>query len=115
MIGLMAEARTDCVLMDKKTESDGLGGVITNWTEGAKFFASIVLDDSIQAQVAEVQGAKGKYTISTDKTILMRDGDVFKRLSDNKVFRVVTDGDDKKTPVSANISFRQVKAEEWQL
>ena len=41
--------------------------------------------------------------------------DVFRRSSDNKIFRVTSDGDDRKTPTSAKLDMRQVTAEEWEL
>ena len=40
---------------------------------------------------------------------------MFKRLSDGKIFRVTSDGDDKYTPSSANLNMRQVSCEEWEL
>jgi hypothetical protein len=41
--------------------------------------------------------------------------DIFKRKSDNKIFRVTSDGDDKHTPPSATLDMRQVSAEEYTL
>jgi hypothetical protein len=38
---------------------------------------------------------------------------VFRRESDGKIFRVTSDGDDKKTPPSAGLDMRQVTAEEF--
>jgi hypothetical protein len=40
--------------------------------------------------------------------------DVFRRLSDGKIFRVTSDGDDKFTPDTATLNMRQVTAEEWE-
>ena len=41
--------------------------------------------------------------------------DVFRRLSDGKIFRVTSDGDDVQTPKSATFQFSRVTAEEWEL
>ena len=41
--------------------------------------------------------------------------DIFKRLEDNKIFRVTSDGDDNKTPAGARLNMRQVTAEEYTL
>ena len=38
-----------------------------------------------------------------------------KRVSDGKVFRVTSDGDDVITPPFATFSFHQVTAEEWEI
>ena len=39
-------------------------------------------------------------------------GDVFVRSADEKIFRVTSDGTDKKTPASAALDLRIVTAEE---
>lgn len=102
-------------MLDKRTEADGYGGYTTSWVEGAEFQAAIVLDTSMQARIAEKQGVTALYTITTNKAFNLQYHDVFKRLSDGKIFRVTSDGDDKKTPVSASLNMRQVSAEEWVL
>lgn len=106
----------DCVMMDKTTTADGYGGFETVWKEGAEFKCAIVLDNSIQARVAEKQGVTGIYTVTTKKTINLQYHDVFKRKADGKIFRVTSDGDDKKTPDGIGaLDMRQVSAEEWRL
>ena len=102
-------------MLDKRTTADGYGGYITSWLEGAEFQAATVLDTSMQARIAEKQGVTALYTITTSKAINLQYHDVFKRVSDGKIFRVTSDGDDKKTPVSATLNMRQVSAEEWVL
>ena len=114
-MSLLSESMETCVMQDKATIADGLGGFIPTWTNGAEFKAAIVLDDSTQAQIAMSEGVKGVYTVTTQRNVNLQYHDVFKRSSDNKIFRVVTDGDDKKTPPSAGLDMRQVRAEEWSL
>jgi hypothetical protein len=67
----------------------------------------------MQARIAEAQGVKSLYTITTTKNVNLQFHDVFKRVSDNKIFRVTSDGDDNKTPASASLNMRQVTAEEF--
>lgn len=112
-MSLLDEAMTKCVLMDKTTIADGYGGYYTQWSEGAEFDCAIVLDNSLQAKVAEQQGVTGLYTITTKKSMNLQYHDVFKRLSDNKIFRVTSDGDDNFTPGSATLNMRQVTAESY--
>ena len=100
-------------MLDKRTTADGYGGYITSWVEGAEFQAAIVLDNSIEARLAEQQGVTALYTVTTKKAINLQYHDVFKRLTDSKIFRVTSDGDDKHTPKSAGLNMRQVSAEEW--
>lgn len=114
-MSLLSEAMENCIMLDKRTTADGYGGYITSWVEGAEFQAAIVLDNSIEARLAEQQGVTALYTITTKKAVNLQYHDVFKRLSDGKIFRIKSDGDDKKTPNSANLNMRQVSAEEWVL
>lgn len=112
---LLQESMEPCVMLNKQTVDDDYGGYINTWVQGANFDAAIVLDTSIQARVAEQQGVKALYTITTSRTLNLQYHDVFMRLSDEKIFRVKSDGDDKKTPLSATLDMRQVSAEEFQL
>ena len=112
-MSLLESAMTDVVLLDKTTEPDGEGGFISSWKEGAPFKAAITFDSSLQARIAEKQGVTSLYTVTVKKNVMLEYHDVFKRLSDGKVFRVTSDGDDKYTPESASIDMRQVTAEEW--
>ena len=114
-MSLLDEAMEACLLLDKTTSLDDYGGITTAWQAGAEFQAAIVLDSSIQAKVAAVQGVTGLYTVTTRRAVNLQYHDVFRRESDKKIFRVTSDGDDKKTPKSAGLNMRQVSAEEWEL
>ena len=104
-----------CVLMEKKRVSDGEGGWTTSWTEGAAFDAAIVRDTTLAARVAEKEGVSNVYTVTTDTNARLEFHDVFKRVSDEQVFRVKSNGDDVHTPDVATFQFEQVSAEEWVL
>jgi len=114
-MSLLDSAMETFVMLDKITTPDGYGGYYSVWQEGAEFQAAATFDSSIQARIADVQGVTSLYTITTLKNINLQYHDVVKRKSDNKVFRVTSDGDDKKTPSSATLNMRQVSAEEWEL
>ena len=115
MMSLLAEAMESCVLYNKSVVEDGYGGYKTVYSPGVTFQAAIVIDNSINAQVAMSSGSVGVYTVTTQKSFNLQYHDVFKRSSDDKVFRVLSDGDDKKTPKSAGLNMRQVNAEEWSI
>lgn len=104
-----------CVMLDKRTLPDGIGGYKITYVEGAEFSAAITLDTSIQARVAEKQGVTALYTVTTSRALNLQYHDIFRRKSDSKVFRVTSDGDDKLTPPSATLDMRQVSAEEYEL
>lgn len=114
-MSLLNDAMEPCVMLDKRTEPDGYGGTISRYVEGASFNAAITFDTSMQARVADKQGVTSLYTVTTGRSITLEYHDVFRRNSDNKVFRVTSDGDDKYTPQSATLDMRQVTAEEWSL
>ena len=114
-MSLLSEAMEVCVMLDKSTVSDGYGGYKTQWKQGAEFRAAIVFDTSIEARKAEAEGVTSRYTVTTGREITLEYHDVFVRGSDNKIFRVTSDGDDKYTPKSAGLNMRQVTAEEWSL
>lgn len=114
-MSLLLDAMEDCTILNKATVDDGYGGYDTQWTEGATFKAAIVFDTSMQARVAAVQGVTNLYTVTTPRALTLEYHDVFRRISDGKIFRVTSDGDDKKTPASAALDMRVVSAEEWAL
>ena len=112
-MSLLSDAMEKCVMLNKVVQSDGFGGYYTQWTEGAEFQAAITFDTSIEARVADAQGVSSVYTVATDRGMVLEYHDVFKRLSDGKVFRATSDGDDSYTPSSAGLNMRQVTAEEY--
>ena len=114
-MSLLSEAMEKCVMVDRQTTSDGYGGFIATWVDGAGIDAAIVLDSSMEARIAEKQGVTALYTITTKKNVNLQYHDVLRRKSDGKIFRVTSDGDDKHTPDSASLNMRQVTAEEWVL
>lgn len=114
-MSLLSDAMEKCTLFVKRIVSDGMGGYVTTWEEGAEFSAAIIFDTSLAARVAESQGVKSLYTVTTGKALTLEYHDAFRRESDGKVFRVTSDGDDKYTPASATLNMRQVTAEEWSL
>ena len=110
-MSLILEAMTSFNIMDKTTESDGEGGVITVWVEGAEIQAAIAPDGGAEQLVAMQRGWNGSYTVVTARSVVLMDGDVIKRASDNQTFRIKSDGTDNKTPDSAGLDMRAVKAE----
>ena len=103
------------VYMLKQSTKDANGGYKPKWTEGAGLLAAAVKDSSTPARVGAVQGLTSLYTITTRRAVNLKNHTVIKRLSDGKVFRVTSDGDDKATPKSATLDMRVVTAEEYTL
>lgn len=114
-MSLIDAMKDDMVMMDKITVSDGMGGVIRQWVEGATFKAAVVKDSTLAARVAEKQGVTEVYTVTVDKGIELDFHDVFKRVKDGMVFRVTSNVMDSETPVVASFQIGQVTAERWTL
>ena len=114
-MSLIDEAMTTVVLMEKTRQPDGEGGFITELVDGVAFEAAITFDTSMESRIAEKQGVTSRYTITTNKNAKLEFHDVIRRLSDGKVFRISSDGDDVQTPDRATFQFLQVEAEEWEL
>lgn len=114
-MSLLEQYYEDYTLMTKTLTPDGYGGYTTAWKESGTFKAAAVLDSSIEAEIGKVQGVTSVYTITTPKSINLDYHDVIKRNSDNATFRITSDGTDKKTPASASIDMRQVRAESWEI
>lgn len=115
MTTILDEQMEDCILMDKVRVSDGEGGYITQWTEGAHIMACIAFKDSSVMRIAEALGNKSSYVIFTPGTAILDFHDVVKRVADGKYFRVTSDGEDMKQPKRSSLRYLQVTAEEWTL
>lgn len=114
-MSLLSDAMEPCVMLNKVSADDGYGGETISFTRGAHFDAAIVFDTSVQARVAQAQGVQNMYTITVHRVKTLDFHDVFMRERDGKIFRVTSDGKDKKTPSSAGLDMRQVTAEEFVL
>lgn len=115
MAHLFEQFMKPCQMIDRKTSDDEFGGFTTQWVDGAKIRAAIVKDKELEARVAEKEGVKSVYTITTDKNVKLKFHDVIRRLTDGAVFRVTSEGEDGETPEVASFSFNQVNAERWEL
>lgn len=104
-----------CVLLEKSRRPDGEGGWIVGWTDGPEFQAAIVLDNTMSARVAEYEGMRSVFTVTTDPATPLEYNDAFRRVSDGQTFRVTSKSRDKRTPSVASFQFAQVNAEQWEL
>lgn len=114
-MSLIDTMKTPCTMIDKQTISDGMGGTVTQWVDGAKFDAAVIKDSSMNARIAEKQGVTEVYTVTTGKNVQLDFHDVFRRDSDGAVFRVTSNVTDSRTPDVASFQVGQVTAERWVL
>lgn len=112
---LMTSINEKFCIMEKVRISDGAGGSIVSWKEGLEFDVAPSLDNSTEARIGEVQGLTAIYTFMIPDTIDLEYHDVIRRKSDNKTFRVKSDGKENETPPISVMNMRSVSAEEWEL
>lgn len=110
---LWEEFLTECTKQTKATVSDGQGGVTVTWADGDTFNAAIVKNSTVMERIAEKQGVKASYRVTTPAATVLQFHDIFKRKSDSKLFIVTSSATDSKPPQVATFSFNQVTAEEW--
>ena len=114
-MSLLIEAMEPCVILTETVTSDGRGGYTAEWAEGAGFDAACVLSASAGREQASAAVPANSYVVTTGRETVLMFHDVFRRESDGKIFRVTSDGPDRRTPLSAGLNMRQVTAEEWKL
>lgn len=108
------EGYGEFVILDRRSVKDTYGGTSTVWVEGAHIFATVVLDDSIEARTAAAQGVTGIYNVLIQKNVHLPWHTVIRRVSDGAIYRI-TSKDEKTTPSTSAIDMRHLHAEEWEL
>ena len=103
------------MVINKAIVDDGMGGTTTAWTDGAKIQGAMVYDNSAQMKIAQAMGSKGAYTFTVKRTTDLDYHTVLRRTSDQAIFRLTSNSDDKKTPVGAGLDMRQYTAEQFTL
>lgn len=114
-MSLLDNFMTECCFVNAIKQSDGEGGFITEYTDGAGFNAAIVLDKSMQARIAEKEGVTSLYTITVSRSVPLDFHDIVKRKKDGATFRITSDGNDAKSPDYGTLDMRQATAERWEL
>ena len=114
---LLWDSMESCTIIDKTTQNDVYGSVVTSYVRGAAFTASVSFENSVQARVAMSQGVKNMYNVVYPKNIgiILMSGDIFERNEDGKTFRVSSDSIDSDSPAAASpiMQVRHCSAEEW--
>ena len=105
----------ECRILNHIRVDDDYGSSVDTWTDGSKFKAAIIKNSSTEATIAEKQGVDEIFTVITAKSFLLDYHDVFKRLSDNQIFRVTGKAVDSEAPNASTVKIAKVTAEKWVL
>lgn len=101
-------------ILNKNIVDDGEGGQLTKWVPGYRFMAAVTLDDTVEMRTARAQGVQGNYNVTTNKKTRLPWHTVFRRVSDSKIYRIVSD-DEFAPPESSSLDIRGNLAEEFTL
>lgn len=114
-MNLLDSMMVECVLIDKKSVSDGIGGFDYVWSDGASFSATIIKNGSPIVTVAEQQGVNEQFTVITPIGAVLDFHDVFRRVSDGAVFRVTGWIRDTEAPAASTVQIAKTTAERWEI
>ena len=114
-MSLLSSMMEDCRLMDKTSVNGGLLGRQDTYAPGAAFKATIIKASSEQALLAEKQGVGEVFTVVTEKGFGLAFHDVFRRESDQAIFRVISNQRDSEAPAASTVQIGKVTAERWVL
>ena len=114
-MSLLTQMMEEYQYLDPSTENDGMGGVKTTWTPGAKFSAAMAKNMTTEQQIAEKQGITESFTFVVDESITLDYHTVFQRLRDNAVFRVTSRTTDSTAHPASTVRIAKVTAERWVL
>ena len=90
---------------------DGYGGETERWQEERRFSAAFFPDISEDARTAEQRGHRRRFTLLVPQAVPLGHNDRIRRVADGLVLRIVTEGNDLKTPPGSRLNLCQVQAE----
>lgn len=114
-MSLLTQMMEECQILNHVRTDDDFGGYTESWTEGATFKAAIAKMSSPELVVAEKQGVSETFTVVVEETFSLDYHDVFKRLSDNAIFRVTSRTTDSTAHPASTVKIAKVTAERWVL
>ena len=102
------------VVLNRNLTSDGLGGQEYTIVEGLTFEGVLILNTSIEGQIAQKQGVTGIYTFAYPKSLTIPPKTILRRIKDGKIFRT-TDIDGVPTPDMSTLDMKTTRLEDYTL
>lgn len=115
ILSLIESMMEECRILNHIREDDPYGSSVDYWSDGATFDATIIKNSTTEATIAERQGIKEIFTVVTKKGFPLDFHDVFRRLSDDQIFRVTSVTKDSEAPEASTVKISKVTAEKWVL
>ena len=114
-MSLLTQMMEQCQILNHIRTDDDFGGYLDTWEGGAKFMAAIAKMSSPEQVIAEKEGISESFTVVVDETFTLDYHDVFKRLSDDSIFRVTSRTTDSTAHPASTVRIAKVTAERWVL
>ena len=114
-MSLIESMMEECRILNHIRVDDPYGSTVDTWSDGAKFDATIIKNNTTEATIAERQGITEIFTVVTRKSFLLDYHDVFRRLSDGQIFRVTSMSKDSEAPEASTVKIAKVTVEKWVL
>lgn len=102
------------VVLNRNLTGDGLGGQEYTIVEGLTFEGVLILNTSIEGQIAQKQGVTGIYTFAYPKSLTIPPKTILRRIKDGKIFRT-TDNDGVPTPDMSTLDMKTTRLEDYTL
>ena len=115
LLNALFQMMDECRILNHTRVDDDFGGYKETWTEGASFQAAIAKNTSTEQIVAEKQGVSESFTVVVHQDFTLDYHDVFKRVSDNAIFRVTSRTVDSTAHPRSTVKIAKVTAERWVL
>ncbi len=101
----------DFYLQDYESVSDGMGGLMKRYSDKERFLGAISTESSTEAEIAYSAGTQTIYHITIPESVTLSQGDVVRRVRDNRRYRITSDSADRRTPDVARTRYAWVTAE----
>lgn len=100
------------VLLDETTVSDGLGGFVTEWTDGATIDVAVIQPRDTKATIATAIVGQQSLTIITSTAIELKRDKYFRRKSNGKTYKFDRDNTERLAPDDSELQWRTTTAAE---
>ena len=94
-MSLLEQSFEKFTIMDKTTVSDGYGGTIATYKEGATIEGALPLNMDSLTRIAEAMSGKATYTLSVRKNVSLDIHTVLLRKEDGNYYRTTSGTNDK--------------------
>jgi hypothetical protein len=100
------------VLIDETTASDGLGGFVYEWTDGAEISVAVIQPRDTKATIANAIVGQQSLTILTSTAIELKRDKYFRRKSNGKTYKIDHDNTERLAPDDSELQLRATTAAE---